>query len=112
MRLLPVSLVLLLGLTPAIADTMTTLLAQARSAQSQGKTALAERLAQSAIVADPANPDAYVGLGDIYARQGQSDFARSYYDKALDIDPQQAAALKAIAALDKESKPDTASAAR
>ena len=101
---------LLLGSAPALASDVPALLAQAEAAQSQGKAELAQRLAQSAVVADPADPAAYIGLGDIYARQGLNDFARNSYEKALDIDPQQAAALKAIAALDKDAKPDTASA--
>ncbi len=42
---------------------------------------------------------AYVALGDLYARAGQGEYARSYYDAALQIDPQDAAALRAIAAL-------------
>ena len=57
------------------------------------------RLAQAAIVADPAHTASYVALGDLYARQGQPEYARSYYDLALAIDPQDASALKAIAAL-------------
>ena len=58
-----------------------------------------------------ADPASYIGLGDIYAHAGDAEFARNSYEKALDIDPQQPVALKAIAALGKSEKPDTASAA-
>jgi len=80
---------------PAVAA----LLTQSQEAQVKGDTELALRMAQAAIVADPASTDAYVALGDLYARAGQSEYARSYYDAALQIDPQDAAALRAIAAL-------------
>jgi Tfp pilus assembly protein PilF len=75
------------------------LITQAQDAQVKGEHELALRMAQAAIVADPSQPAAYVALGDIYARQGQQDYARSYYESALQIDPQDAAALKAIAGL-------------
>jgi tetratricopeptide (TPR) repeat protein len=77
------------------------LMAQARQAQSRGETELAVRLAQSAIVADPDRPDTYVTLGDMYTAQNQPDFARSYYNEALSIDPADAGALQALAALDR-----------
>ena len=81
-------------------DTVAALIAEAHDAQSHGDTQLALRLAQSAIVADPARPAAYVALGDVYAVAGQKEFARNYYDEALSIDPAEPSALKAIAALD------------
>ena len=76
------------------------LMTQARQAQSRGDNELAVRLAQSAIVVGPERPDTYDALGDVYAAQNQPDFARSYYNEALSIDPADGAALKAIAALD------------
>jgi Flp pilus assembly protein TadD len=76
-----------------------TLIAQAHEAQSRGDTELAVRLAQSAIVADPARPSAYDALGDVYAANNQPDAARSYYGEALSIDPGDAAAQKAMSAL-------------
>src|ERR1700744_3515862 len=79
--------------------TVESLLSQAHDAIGKGDTELAIRLTQSAIVADPARPTSYVALGDIYAQTGQRDYARSYYDEALDIDPSEPNALKAIAAL-------------
>lgn len=89
------------------AVTVESLLAQARAATAKGEVELALRLAQSAIVADPARPTSYVALGDIHAAAGQLDYARNYYEAALEIDPQDAAALRAIAALDKTAKPAT-----
>lgn len=82
------------------------LLADARIAAGKGEVELALRLAQAAIVADPARPTSYVALGDIYAVSGQAEYARSFYEAALQIDPQEPAAVKAIAALDK-TKPST-----
>ena len=87
------------------------LLTQARAASTKGDTELAVRLAQSAIVADPARPTSYVALGDIYAEAGQPEYARSFYDAALGIDPAQPAALKAISALGSHTS-TTANAAR
>jgi len=86
-------------------DRAADLLAQARAAESRGETELALRLAQSAIVAAPAQPNSYVALGDIYAESGHPDFARTYYDAALEIDPAEARAQKAIAALDHTARP-------
>jgi tetratricopeptide (TPR) repeat protein len=77
------------------------LMTQARQAQSRGDNELAVRLAESAIVVGPDRTDAYDALGDVYTAQNQPDFARSYYNEALSIDPADAAALKAIAALDR-----------
>lgn len=85
---------------------------QAHAAIGKGETELALRMAQSAIVADPRRPSSYVVLGDIYAMAGQPDYARSFYDAALNIDPQDAGALKAINALDKNQPATTANAAR
>ena len=103
--------ILLLGLSLASAQAatapdpaVTALLTQARDAQIRGEAEKALRMAQSAIVADPAHTASYVALGDIYAQQGQPEFARSYYDLALEIDPQDAAALKAIASLGAQTK--------
>jgi Flp pilus assembly protein TadD len=85
--------------------TVESLLAQSHAAIARGDTDLAVRLAQSAIVADPRRTRPYIALGDIYAEMGQAEFARSFYDAALVIDPSEPAALKAIAALDNTSRP-------
>lgn len=90
--------------------TVESLLTQARAAVVKGDTELALRLAQSAIVADPARPTSYVALGDIYAEAGQPDYARSYYDAALGIDPAEPNALKALSELDRTHPGDTARA--
>ena len=78
-----------------------TLIAQARDAQSKGQTELALRLAQAAIVADPARPSSYDALADVYAAANVPDAARSYYNEALSIDPTDIPAQKAITALDR-----------
>jgi Flp pilus assembly protein TadD len=88
------------------------LLTQSKAAIARGETELALRLAQSAIVADPARPSSYVALGDIYAETGQAEFARSCYDAALAIDPAEPGALKAVAALDGKRPSTTANAAK
>jgi Tfp pilus assembly protein PilF len=92
--------------------TVDALLIQAHAAVGKGDTELALRLAQSAIVADPARPTSYVALGDIYAEAGQAEYARSFYDAALGIDPAEPAALKALSALDHGRTATTANAAR
>jgi cytochrome c-type biogenesis protein CcmH/NrfG len=122
-RLIPVLAVLLVSTSswaatakhpkPAAPEqpvTVEALLSQAHDAVGKGDTELAVRLAQSAIVADPARPASYVALGDIYAGTGQADYARSFYDEALGIDPAEPTALKAIAALDRTHPEHTARA--
>jgi tetratricopeptide (TPR) repeat protein len=79
----------------------TDLIAQAQAAQTRGEKELAVRLAQSAIVANPALPAAYNALGDLYAADGDADYARFYYRGALTIDPSDADATKAMAALER-----------
>jgi tetratricopeptide (TPR) repeat protein len=93
---------------PETINTPASLIADAHAAQSRGETELALRLAQSAIVADPALPASYDALGDVYVASNQPDFARTYYDEALSIDPTDTGATRAIAALDRGS--DTRSA--
>jgi tetratricopeptide (TPR) repeat protein len=90
--------------------TVESLLTQAQAATAKGDTELALRLAQSAIVADPARPTSYVVLGNIYAQAGQPDYARSYYDAALGIDPVEPGALKARSELDRTHPENTARA--
>jgi len=86
---------------PAPALTATDLIGQAQAAQAKGEKELAVRLAQSAIVANPALPAAYNALGDLYAADGDADYARFYYQGALTIDPTDADATKAMAALER-----------
>jgi Flp pilus assembly protein TadD len=122
-RAIPLLAALLLATAPVFAApakapkaeppvTVESLLAQAHTAIGKGDTELAVRLAQSAIVADPARPTSYVALGDIYAEVGQADYARSFYDAALGIDPAEPNALKALAALQSGRTATTANAAR
>jgi Flp pilus assembly protein TadD len=96
--------------TPPV--TVESLLTQAHAAVTKGDTELALRLAQSAIVADPARPSSYAALGDIYAEAGQADYARNFYDAALGIDPAEPSALKGLSALDHGRPGATANAAR
>jgi Flp pilus assembly protein TadD len=121
LRPIPVLAALLLLAAPALAAptkppkpeppvTVESLLAQAHAALGKGDPELALRLAQSAIVADPARPTSYVALGDIYAQTGHAEYARSYYDEALGIDPAEPSALKAVAELDRTHPEHTARA--
>jgi Flp pilus assembly protein TadD len=119
-RTIPALLAVLLSTSAAVAApaktvkeapvTVESLLAGAQAATAKGDVELALRLAQSAIVADPARPASYIALGDVYAQAGQGDYARSYYDAALDIDPVNPTALKAISALDHNRSETTANA--
>jgi Tfp pilus assembly protein PilF len=97
---------------PAAPVTVESLLTQAHAAVTKGDTELAVRLAQSAIVADPARPTSYVALADIYAEAGQPDYARNFYDAALGINPAEPSALKGLSALDKGRTSTTANATR
>jgi Tfp pilus assembly protein PilF len=97
--------------TPAPVEppvTVESLLTQSKDAIAKGDTELAVRLAQSAIVQDPARTGSYVALGDVYASSGQPDYARSYYDAALEIDPADAAAQKALSDLNRDHPEATA----
>ena len=88
-RTIPLLAVLLLAASYALAApakppkpeppvTVESLLTQAHAATVKGDIELGLRLAQSAIVADPARPGSYVALGDIYAQTGQPELARSF----------------------------------
>ena len=122
-RAIPLLAALLLAAAPVLAApatppktetpvTVEALLTQAHAAVGKGDTELALRLAQSAIVADPARPTSYVALGDIYAEAGQPDYARNFYDAALGIDPGEPTALKALSALNSGRTATTANANR
>ena len=122
-RTIPLLAALLLAAAPVLAApakppktetpvTVESLLAQAHAAVGKGDTELALRLAQSAIVADPARPTSYVALGDIYAEAGQPDYARNFYDAALGIDPAEPSALKALSELDHARTSTAANAKR
>lgn len=87
------------------------LMRQAETASAKGDKNLALRLAQAAIVADPARPAAYDLLADLYAGDGDGDFARFYYGEALGIDPSDAGATKGTAELDHGKAQQAAEAA-
>ncbi len=88
--------------------TVEALLSKSRDASAKGNTDLAVRLAQAAIVQNPALPSSYVALGNIYAAAGQPDFARNFYDAALGIDPLDGGARKALSDLDRDHPETTA----
>jgi Flp pilus assembly protein TadD len=77
------------------------LLARSRALEAQGQLDAAEELAESAIVADPTRASSYAALGEIYMRAGKTEFARFYFLKALDIDPDDARAKSDLAVADR-----------
>ena len=87
------------------------LMRQARAASAKGDSDLALRLAQAAIVADPAKPATYDLLADLYAGAGQSDYAGFYYGEALGIDPSDPAAARGTAELARNGNQRAAEAA-
>ncbi len=87
------------------------LMQQAQAANGKGDKDLAFRLAQAAIVADPAKPQTYDLLADLYAGEGQRDFASFYYNEALGIDPSDSGAAKGTAELDRNGDQRAAEAA-
>ncbi len=95
---------------PAPALSADDLMRDAQAAQAKGDHDLALRLAQSAIVAAPSRPVVYTVLGDLYAANGDADFARFYYRQALSIDPVDADAGRAMAALDRSTDQQAAKA--
>ena len=87
------------------------LMRQAQAANARGDKDLAVRLAQAAIVADPAKPATYDLLADLYAGAGQGDYASFYYSEALGIDPSDAAATRGTAELARNGNQRAAEAA-
>ena len=61
---------------------------------------------QKAIELEPWNPDAYLGLGSLYRREGMPVMASKYLKKALQVDPDHRGARKELAELEgkKEKK--------
>jgi tetratricopeptide (TPR) repeat protein len=102
--------VLLLLSAPALADTSESLMTRSRVAEKLGKADAAERLAQSAIVANPLRASSYVGLADLYLREGRMDFAGFYYAEALEIEPENREAQRGLAQVDSAKKQETAAA--
>ena len=111
-RILLIAAMLIGSASPAFADKVDQLLDKSRAAERLGHHDEALGLAQSAIVADPARASTYTALGDLYLAQTQTDFARFYFNEALDIDPQERGAAQGIARAETAEKSGPAAAAR
>lgn len=57
------------------------------AALEQGKVDAAITAFEQAMVANPANVEVYIGLGEAYYRAGSFGFSARYYDNALQLDP-------------------------
>ena len=111
-RILLIAAMLVVSASPAFADKVDQLLDKSRAAERLGHHDEALGLAQAAIVADPARASTYTALGDLYLAQNQTDFARFYFNEALDIDPQERGAAQGIARAEAAEKSGPAAAAR
>lgn len=78
-------------------DTSRILVSEASMALASEKAEDAQLLFERAIVADPANLEALVGLGKSHEAQGRVGRGLKYYRQALSIDPNAHAALEAQA---------------
>ena len=76
------------------------LAAKGAEAVDRGDFLKAQRLFETAVVANPANATAFTGLGAAHEARGQQNLARKYYVIALSIDPSDAPALSRLAHLD------------
>lgn len=76
------------------------LAAKGAEAAARGDFLEAQRLFETAIVANPANAAAFTGLGAVHEARDQKNLARKYYVIALSIDPSHAPALSRLAHLD------------
>jgi tetratricopeptide (TPR) repeat protein len=74
----------------------------ADAALERGDLASAEKLFGSVAEADPRNAIAAVGMGRVAAGRDDADGARTWFQRALEIDPQEAAARRLLTALDRE----------
>ena len=109
---LAASLLFLMAISgTALADNADSLLSRSRAAEHSGNRDVAIRLAQAAIVADPARAGSYTALGDLYVHAGEAESARFYYGEALTIDPLDTAAQRGLALADRAQKPPTTAAA-
>jgi tetratricopeptide (TPR) repeat protein len=68
----------------------------AEAALADGDTGVAERLYAQVAEADPRNAIAVVGLARLAARDGRHEEAQELVERALAIDPEEAAALRLI----------------
>ena len=72
----------------------------ADGALARGELDHAERLFGQVANADPRNAIAHVGLARVALRRGDRDGARGHLERALDIDPDEAAARRLLDELD------------
>ena len=84
-----------LAQAPVANATSSRLMQQANALMSQSRAAEAADLYEAALVADPRNSNAFIGLGRAYERMGMTGRAISYYRKALTINPNDVTALEA-----------------
>jgi len=77
-------------------------------AMSQSRIRLYKRKAvenfKKAIKLQPWSPDAYFGLGMLYKNEGMPTLASNQFKKALNVDPDNKAALKELGIIDPKSK--------
>src|SRR5204863_7477517 len=66
----------------------------------RGELEHAEGLFEQVAEADPRNAIAHVGLARVASRRGDRDGARGHLERALDIDPDEAAARRLLHDLD------------
>src|SRR5215213_3308737 len=78
----------------------------ADAALERGELDAAEKLFGQVADADARNAIAAVGLGRVAAGRDDAVGARTWFLRALEIDPQEAAAQRLLAALDREVPPD------
>ena len=74
----------------------------ADAALERGDLEVAEKLFGSVAEADPRNAIAAVGMGRVAADRDDAEGARSWFVRALQIDPDEAAAQRLLTALDRE----------
>ncbi len=74
----------------------------ADAALDRGELDSAERLFAQVTEADPRNAIAAVGMGRVAAGRDDAEGARTWFQRALEIDPDEAAARRLLAALDRE----------
>jgi tetratricopeptide (TPR) repeat protein len=77
----------------------------AEAALDRDELDIAERLFDQVSRADERNAIAVVGLGRVAARRGRHDDARALMERALAIDPDEAAAQRLLAELDAVAAP-------
>ncbi|UTW53809.1 tetratricopeptide repeat protein [Kordiimonas sp. SCSIO 12610] len=71
------------------------LITDAKLALTQGKEDDAQLMFERALVANPANVEALIGLGNTYEAKGQTGRGLRYYRQALELDPNDKTALQA-----------------